>query len=151
MLEWEKWSYEGGGFPNLRELRLLKCPKLTGILPLDYFPRLNMLNLGGTGLESATISQELILIDLTEIYINECKTHFSVSIRSCKKLIVNREQWNLPRLTSLRHLTVSFEACEAVDSFPEEGLLPSSLTSLRISSLLNLRTIEGELTHLTSL
>lgn len=147
-----------------------------------------MLKLCGTGLESATISQELILIDLTEIYINECKklrslpeqmqallpslqsmsiencpemhSYFeggfpsklkSVSICSCKKLIANRVQWNLPRLTSLRHLTVSFEACEAVDSFPEEGLLPSNLTSLRISSLLNLRTIGGELTHLTCL
>ncbi|VVA29483.1 PREDICTED: putative disease resistance [Prunus dulcis] len=189
MLEWEKWSYEGGGFPNLRELRLLKCPKLTGILTLDYFPRLNMLKLCGAGLESVTnISQELILTDLTEIYIDECKklrslpeqmqallpslqsmsiencpemhSFFegglpsklkSVSIRSCKKLIANRVQWSLPRLTSLRHLTVSFEECEAVDSFPEEGLLPFSLTSLWISSLLNLRTIEGELTHLTSL
>ncbi|KAM1999645.1 hypothetical protein ACFX16_007052 [Malus domestica] len=67
----------------------------------------------------------------------------SLSIFSCKKLIANRMQWGLRTLTSLRNLKVSFE------NSPEEGLLPTTITSVFISRLSNL---DGKgFRHLTSL
>lgn len=57
MRRWQEWSYvgdnkEGGAFPSLSRLHLEDCPnafpslsRLTGILPLDYFPMLQSLSL----------------------------------------------------------------------------------------------------------
>ncbi|XP_062016475.1 putative disease resistance RPP13-like protein 1 [Rosa rugosa] len=58
-------------------------------------------------------------------------------IRRCKKLLIgNRMQWGLPTLTSLKLLSVHFEGCEqVVDSFPDEGLLPTTLGSLYINCI----------------
>ncbi|XP_050113031.1 putative disease resistance protein At3g14460 [Malus sylvestris] len=73
----------------------------------------------------------------------------SLSIFSCKKLIANRMQWGLRTLTSLRNLKVSFENSEEPDMFPEEGLLPTTITSVVVSRLSNL---DGKgFRHLTSL
>ncbi|PRQ32282.1 putative leucine-rich repeat domain, L domain-containing protein [Rosa chinensis] len=45
-------------------------------------------------------------------------------------------QLGLPTLTSLYILRVDFEGCEqVVDSFPDEGLLPTTLGSLDIYSI----------------
>ncbi|KAB2607085.1 disease resistance protein [Pyrus ussuriensis x Pyrus communis] len=62
----------------------------------------------------------------------------SLRIWSCKKLMANRMWWGLQTQTSLKHLEVSFLECEEeeiVESFPEEGLLPTTLTSLRSSRI----------------
>ncbi|BBH05177.1 NB-ARC domain-containing disease resistance protein [Prunus dulcis] len=76
----------------------------------------------------------------------------SLRIESCRKLIANRMQWALGRLTSLRDLRVDFNECGEVDSFPEEGLLPTTLSSLSISTLLSLKTMDGNgLTNLICL
>ncbi|XP_062016583.1 putative disease resistance RPP13-like protein 1 [Rosa rugosa] len=58
-------------------------------------------------------------------------------IHCCKKLLIgNRMQWGLPTLTSLKFLSVKFKGCEqVVDSFPDEGLLPTTLGSLDIFSI----------------
>ncbi|KAM1341617.1 hypothetical protein ACFX2F_006046 [Malus domestica] len=73
----------------------------------------------------------------------------------CKKLMANRMRWGLQTLTSLKFLDVSFSGCEEeeiVESFPEEGLLPITLTSLGISHHPNLKTIDGKaLRHIISL
>ncbi|XP_048420606.1 putative disease resistance RPP13-like protein 1 [Pyrus x bretschneideri] len=78
-----------------------------------------------------------------------------LGIRSCKKLMANRMRWGLQTLTSLKYLDVDFSKCEEEEigeSFPEEGLLPTTLTSLRISDHPNLKTIDGKaLRHLISL
>jgi hypothetical protein len=76
----------------------------------------------------------------------------SLRVVSCKKLIANRKQWGLQRLTSLEHLLIDFGDCEEVCSFPEEGLLPATLTSLSISTVSSLKTMEGKgFRHLGSL
>ncbi|XP_024157212.1 putative disease resistance RPP13-like protein 1 isoform X2 [Rosa chinensis] len=72
-------------------------------------------------------------------------------IQSCKKLVIgNRMQWGLPTLTSLKILSVDFKGCEqVVDSFPDEGLLPTTIEELRIYSISKL---DGKgFTQLTSL
>nr|XP_008385062.2 putative disease resistance RPP13-like protein 1 [Malus domestica]XP_028954175.1 putative disease resistance RPP13-like protein 1 [Malus domestica]XP_028954176.1 putative disease resistance RPP13-like protein 1 [Malus domestica] len=54
MREWQEWCFpggeeeEGGHFPNLCELSLENCPKLTGKIPLYYFPRLERRTFGGS-------------------------------------------------------------------------------------------------------
>ncbi|XP_062014327.1 putative disease resistance RPP13-like protein 1 [Rosa rugosa] len=68
----------------------------------------------------------------------------------CKKLIGNRMQWGLPTLTSLELLSVDLRGCEqVVDSFPDEGLLPPTLSQLHIHGISKL---DGKgFTQLTSL
>ena len=75
----------------------------------------------------------------------------SLKIRDCDKLISHRLDWNMSCLTSLELFSVEGK-CEDVQSFPEEGLLPSTLTQLEIQGLLNLKTLDTKgLQHLTSL
>jgi len=47
-------------------------------------------------------------------------------ICNCNKLIAGRMQWGLQTLPSLSHFGIGWD--ENVESFPEEMLLPSSLT-----------------------
>ncbi|KAK9902507.1 hypothetical protein M0R45_001544 [Rubus argutus] len=70
-----------------------------------------------------------------------------------KKLYASSKKWGLERLNSLVALSIIFEECEdIVDSFPEEGLLPTTLTHLHLSNHLNLTMLDGkELLHLKSL
>nr|XP_028962831.1 putative disease resistance RPP13-like protein 1 isoform X2 [Malus domestica] len=63
MLEWEKWSYYDGSrgnttimFPNLRELGLKNCPKLTEILPLEKLQSLERVELCGLESFSGSVS-----------------------------------------------------------------------------------------------
>ncbi|TQE00983.1 hypothetical protein C1H46_013523 [Malus baccata] len=251
MQEWQEWCFpggeeeEGGHFPNLCELSLENCPKLTGKLPLYYFPRLERLTLQEVNIESLACSQEcnkfnIELPSLRDLGISDCpnlvcfvgggvllapnlkrismcrfknlwsvpeEMHASLpslqslsiqgskefksfpeeskfpslsyliiqdcpelesfpegglpsklrylGIRSCKKLMANRIRWGQQTLTSLKYLDLDFSKCEEEEigeSFPEEGLLPTTLTSLRISNHPNLKTIDGKaLRHLISL
>jgi hypothetical protein len=75
----------------------------------------------------------------------------SVDICKCNTLFAGRKQWDLQRLPSLS--SFCFSGCEEVESFPEEDmLLPSTLTSLQISNLPHLKSLDVEgLQHLTSL
>ncbi|KAK9938862.1 hypothetical protein M0R45_015578 [Rubus argutus] len=57
----------------------------------------------------------------------------SLEIWSCEKLIGNLKQWGLSTLASLRFLSVSFEGF--ADPFPDEGLLPTTLTRLFICGI----------------
>ncbi|XP_070674036.1 putative disease resistance RPP13-like protein 1 [Malus domestica] len=207
MQEWHEWSYNEEGkeaFPKLCQLRLLECPKLTRILPLDYFPKLETLEMRSANVEFLTISQESELLSISKLDIYFCPNFVcfsngvlhaphltkisiwgckklrslpeqmhtllpslrnlwivdcpelesfpegglpselsSLYIRSCKKLIANRMQWGLGRLTSLVDLALSFEECEEVGAFPEEGLLPPPLTTLSIIDMSNLKTMDG--------
>ncbi|XP_062078941.1 putative disease resistance protein RGA3 [Humulus lupulus] len=75
----------------------------------------------------------------------------SLRIISCNMLMENRMKWNLQRLPSLIELFLKNYG-GAVDSFPEEWLLPPSLTHLWIRGFDKLTALNGKgFHHLTSL
>ncbi|KAL7162014.1 hypothetical protein ACSBR2_042479 [Camellia fascicularis] len=59
-----------------------------------------------------------------------------LAIRNCSKLTSRRREWDLQRLLYLKHFTLAGDRWgesfpeDGVESFPEEGLLPSTLMSL---------------------
>ncbi|CAK7336564.1 unnamed protein product [Dovyalis caffra] len=73
----------------------------------------------------------------------------SLSIWSCNKLIAGRMQWNLHSHPSLSRLEISMN--EGVESFPEDNMLPSTLTYLEISHFKNLKALNDGIQQLTSL
>ncbi|CAL5384403.1 unnamed protein product [Camellia sinensis] len=77
----------------------------------------------------------------------------SLQIRNCAKLVARRREWGLQKLPSLTRLSIAGEYVEDVlESFPEEGLLPSTLVWLEISDLSNLKSLNNRgLQHLGSL
>ncbi|RVW24514.1 putative disease resistance protein [Vitis vinifera] len=74
----------------------------------------------------------------------------SLRIDNCDKLTPQVE-WGLQGLASLAQVSIR-GGCQDLVSFPKEGLLPSTLTSLVIESLPNLKSLDGKgLQLLTSL
>ncbi|KAM5585099.1 putative disease resistance RPP13-like protein 1 [Rosa sericea] len=111
--------------PNLETIEVYKCSKLRS-LPQhmhNLLPSLSRLSL--------SVCPELESFPEGGL---PSKLEY-LGIWPCKKLLIGnpRMQWGLPTLTSLRALTVDFEGCEqVVDSFPDEGLLPTTLGQLQI-------------------
>ncbi|XP_045822451.1 putative disease resistance protein At3g14460, partial [Trifolium pratense] len=74
-----------------------------------------------------------------------------LEIENCPKLIGSREEWGLFQLNSLKQLGVSDEF-ENVESFPEENLLPPTLTWLLLMNCSKLRIMNNKgFLHLNSL
>ncbi|CBI32180.3 unnamed protein product, partial [Vitis vinifera] len=65
-----------------------------------------------------------------------------LEIRNCNQL-TPQVDWGLQRLASLTRLSIEC-GCEDVDLFPNKYLLPSSLTSLVISKLPNLKSLNSK-------
>lgn len=73
----------------------------------------------------------------------------SISVFGCDKLVASWKAWGLQKLPSLRSLFIG--GTEDVESFPDFGLLPTSLISLSIE-FSNLKSLDREgLQHLISL
>ena len=80
MLEWREWftnegKDEGGVFPTLRELRIIKCPKLTGNLP-SLLPSLSVIEIEDcpqlvASLPSPLALHELALTNCDEVALKE--------------------------------------------------------------------------------
>ncbi|KAG5555798.1 hypothetical protein RHGRI_006441 [Rhododendron griersonianum] len=76
----------------------------------------------------------------------------SLQISNCKKLVGGRGDWGLLRLPSLKQFTLGGESEDALESFPEEGLLPSTLTNIGLFHMPNLKSLNKRgLQHLDSL
>ncbi|KAM5585169.1 hypothetical protein ABKV19_004524 [Rosa sericea] len=104
--------------PNLETINVHKCPKLRS-LPQHMHNLLPSL-------------RELSLSDCPEL---ESFPEGGLPSKLAE-LDIWRMQWGLPTLTSLTYLSVDFEGCEqVVDSFPDEGLLPTTLSRLHIYSI----------------
>ncbi|XP_073263978.1 LOW QUALITY PROTEIN: putative disease resistance RPP13-like protein 1 [Populus alba] len=149
---------------SLHSLSIWGCPKLVsfprGGLPAPVLTRL-VLNYCNN-LKQLPESMHSLLPSLNHLEINDCRevelcpeggfpsTLQSLEICRCNKLIAGRMQWGLQTLPSLSHFTIGGH--ENIESFPEEMLLPSSLTSLKIEFLKHLKSLDYKwLQHLTSL
>ncbi|TQE00998.1 hypothetical protein C1H46_013538 [Malus baccata] len=157
-------------FPSLDYLKIKECPEFVGF-PYDgglQAPNLKEVEIRECNkFRSLPKEMQISLPSIESLFIWDCpelesfpegglpSKLRSLGILSCKKLMANRMRWGLQTLTSLKHLVVSFSECEEeeiVESFPEEGLLPTTLTSLRIANHPNLKTINGKaLRHLICL
>ncbi|KAM2759055.1 hypothetical protein COP1_023823 [Malus domestica] len=72
-------------------------------------------------------------------------------IWDCNKLIAQRLHWKLKALVSLKCLSIMGGKRSDVQCFPEEGMLPTSLTSLSICGFPNLTSLDKGLQQLTAL
>ncbi|KAL5564806.1 hypothetical protein UlMin_027970 [Ulmus minor] len=174
MKSWKEWSFssdrvgqEGGVFPCLKKFELQGCWKLIVGLPDCYLPSLKLISIWGcdemVGVCVCPSTQQMItnpFPSLDDIDVWYCPSleslfgmsHFnSLSIHDCKKLWKNRLNWDLQSLSSLKFLRLGGVG-EEVDLFPEEGFLPTTLTSLSIVWFRNLKGLNGRaFQHLTSL
>ncbi|PPS15836.1 hypothetical protein GOBAR_AA04732 [Gossypium barbadense] len=135
---------DGLAVTNLTRLWLLNCGSLKSLPEQIHsvFPSLEYLTIVGCP-EIERVSKEGLPSKLKEIRIFE-------SDKLIESLIRKRE-WSLHTLPSLTSLYIRDSEVE-MECFPDEHLLPSSLTSLNISSLRNLKSLEYKgFQHLTSL
>ncbi|XP_075634495.1 putative disease resistance RPP13-like protein 1 [Castanea sativa] len=139
-------AFPSGGLsaPKLSELEVSNCPRLNS-LPENMHTFLPSL-------------QFLDIISCPQIeYFPEGglpSNLISLQISDCKKLICNRMEWGLQRLQSLKRLEfINHDPhCWNVESFPEEYLLPTTVTQLIFGGFGNLRTLDNKgFQHLTSL
>ncbi|XP_058004785.1 putative disease resistance protein At3g14460 isoform X2 [Hevea brasiliensis] len=73
----------------------------------------------------------------------------SLCIYGCARLYANRAEWHLQRLTCLGDFCIS---CEDIKSLPEEGLLPTTLATLRLAGCPHLKSLNRKgLNELTNL
>ncbi|XP_030510991.2 putative disease resistance RPP13-like protein 1 isoform X1 [Cannabis sativa] len=168
------WSFintnyqKGDIFPCLKKFVLVGCGKLNVALPMGNFPSLEKMFVCYCD-ELVTVFPSSTDIDvaypsLRTMYISGCSRLESVSemgllpfsleslhIESCNTVIESRMQWNLQRLSKLTELSLD-DYRGMVDSFPEEGLLPSSLTHITIKNFDKLIALNANgFHHLTSL
>ena len=152
MRRWKEWSFSraegvGGVFPCLTRLVISQCHKLVRLVSgapqhetHTPFPSLQQLRIDSCPiLESFLEWGSFSRLD-------------SIEFVNCEKLLELRMQWDLQRFTSLTSLTLRNSFDDVVDSLPEEGLLPTTLTSLQIRDFYHLRALNGRgLRQLTSL
>ena len=151
MSRWNEWSFsrcngEDGVFPSLTSLKISSCHQLVKLLS------------GSPQHETHTPfpcleDMELKNCPKLESFLEwgSFSTLVSIDIDNCEKLFQLRAQWNLQRFTSLKELSL-WNCDDAMDSFPEEGLLPTTLTYLSICWFRNLTALNGKgLQQLTSL
>ncbi|KAK7331430.1 hypothetical protein VNO77_25655 [Canavalia gladiata] len=151
----------GGTLEHLDSIAIIQCPKLVSLHEFElYAPRLRSLTISRCeNLKCLPNQMQRLLPTLTELSICDCpeiesfpemglpSSLSSLVISNCLKLTALRMLWNLPSLTSL---TIS-GIYQIIESFPEEGLLPDTLTFLSIEKVLMLQLDCKQLQYLTSL
>ena len=149
-------SISEGDLTSLRQLYLLDIPNLEtielGPLVLEYFTisgcsKLRSLALTYSSVEVLNLSDCPKLMFQREILPSKLR---KLEIGKNTQLTPQVE-WGLQRLTSLTNFTIN-GGCEDMELFPKECLLPSSLMSISIYNLPNLKSLHsGGLQQLTSL
>lgn len=137
-------SFPESGLPsNLTSLTVSVCNKLKK-LPKQMH---NLL----PSLDYLWISDCPEIESFTEGSLPSNLTHLRVF--NCPKLMAQRMNWNLHALQALKNFTVGDEnGGGGVETFPEKGLLPSTLSSLCIRGFPDLKRLDIEgLQNLTSL
>ncbi|KAL5547543.1 hypothetical protein UlMin_002774 [Ulmus minor] len=142
--------------PSLESISVHECPKLESLLEMGLASNLKKVSIGRCdemvavyvcpSLESISVGHCPKLESLLEMGL--ASNLKGLYIEYCKKLWQDRMNWDLQSLSSLRSLYLA----GIVDLFPEEGLLPTTLTSLVIVRFGNLKGLNGRaFQHLTSL
>ena len=142
------------------QVSIARCPDLVYIgLPVVelgryYISRCRKLKL-------LAVAQKLSLSSLDSLRLEDCpelllqrdglpSNLHQLHILSCKQL-TSQEDWGLQTLNSLTKFKIS-GGCREVRSFPWECLLPSTITTLEIKHLPNLKSLDSKgIQHLTSL
>ncbi|XP_052884570.1 putative disease resistance protein At3g14460 [Gossypium arboreum] len=135
---------DGLSVTNLTRLALWSCESLKSLPEQMHsvFPSLEVLNIIDCP-KIERVPKEGLPSKLKQITI-------FMSDKLIESLIRKRE-WSLHTLPSLTYFSLSYSGVE-MECFPDEHLLPSSLTSLRINDLPNLKSLEYKgFQHLTSL
>ncbi|KAL3027248.1 hypothetical protein AAZX31_03G040600 [Glycine max] len=149
-------------FKSLCSLKICGCPNFVSFwregLPAPNLTRIEVLNCDK--LKSLPDKMSSLLPKLEYLQISNCPEIESfpeggmppnlrtVTIENCEKLLSGLA-W--PSMGMLTHLTV-WGRCDGIKSFPKEGLLPPSLTSLKLCNLSNLEMLDCTgLLHLASL
>ncbi|KAL5540717.1 hypothetical protein UlMin_045029 [Ulmus minor] len=175
MSSWKEWSFssgrvgqEGMVFPCLKELFLISCNRLIVGLPDCYLPpsfkRIHIYDCKEM-VDVCPSTQQMMETNafpsLNKMSVRYCprlewrlgmgfpSNLKKLSIWNCETFWQNRMNWNLQSLSSLKSL--SLEGIKE-EVFPEEGLLPTTLTKLKIRDFENLKGLNGRaFQNLTSL
>jgi len=148
---------------SLTSLIIKWCPKFVSFPKGGFFaPKLEHFQLYMLeNLKSLPECMHTLFPTLTKLKISNCPQLESFSngglpsslirmkLDTCSKLLIVSLKCALGINTSLNRLSI---ICVDVESFPEEGLLPVSLTYLHISCCLNLKKLDNKgLCHLSAL
>ncbi|KAG4393206.1 hypothetical protein GLYMA_03G038800v4 [Glycine max] len=151
-------------FPNLRDLEIINCENMEYLLvsgaesfkslcSLRIYQCPNLINFSVSGsdkLKSLPEEMSSLLPKLECLYISNCPEIESfpkrgmppnlrkVEIGNCEKLLSGLA-W--PSMGMLTHLSV-YGPCDGIKSFPKEGLLPPSLTSLYLYDMSNMEMLD---------
>ncbi|GMN63948.1 hypothetical protein TIFTF001_033027 [Ficus carica] len=160
MSKLQEWSFpggheDGGCFPLLEHLHIIRCPKLNMCLP-DYFPSLKTLEI--------RCNEQIVVLQGVQRIETSFPSLELLNIEDCPRLEIFLLS-NFPSSLKELHLSgydsyhrgtivppcLAIQGCENVITFPE-ALLPTTLTLLRIEGLGNLKALNEEgFRHLTSL
>ncbi|KAJ9158622.1 hypothetical protein P3X46_024187 [Hevea brasiliensis] len=131
------------GLSHLRNLTIGDCPQLESFQEAGLAIH-SLISLAIRGCENLRSLPNPMPLNLTNL-----------SIRNCKNLEQPMTEWGLHKLVSLRTLEIygTSPSTNMFDSFPDDDglLLPTSLTSLDIRELENLKSISRGIQKLTTL
>lgn len=131
-----------GSLPSLKHLSIQRCQQTVVLLPIAEQTVTAL-----PSLEAKFVSDCPALESLLE-WGDDSKVK-EVYVWRSKKLFEDRENWNLQRLSSLEFLNISGWDDT---TFPDEGLLPTSLGEILIQGCSNLEAFNGKaFQQLTSL
>ncbi|KAI8537758.1 hypothetical protein RHMOL_Rhmol09G0049400 [Rhododendron molle] len=149
-----------GLFPKLRYLGIVECTNFETLLlipdgiELQNLTLLETLTIGGCKkLKALPEQMHTLLPSLQSLSLMDCPEIESfpegglpsklgtLDIRNCKKLVGGRRDWGVQTLPSLTSFLMWGESEDVFESFPEEGLLPSTLTYLCLGDLPNLKSL----------
>jgi hypothetical protein len=126
-------------FSNISSLRLEYCNHCFSLPPLGQLASLEKLYVQDCP-QVESFHESGLPSNLNEIY-----------IYNCDKLFASRMRWGLQKLPFLRRFKICGKSKD-LESFPEAGVLPTSLTYLRIEGFPNLKYLDKMgLRHLTAL
>ncbi|KAL6328102.1 hypothetical protein AAG906_033384 [Vitis piasezkii] len=111
---------------NLESCSIYRCSKLRSLA--HAHSSVQQLNLGSCS--ELLFQREGLPSNLRKLGIDNCNQ------------LTPQVEWGLQRLTSLTHFKIKV-GCEDIELFPKECLLPSSLTSLQIVELSNLKSLDS--------